>query len=91
MPYKKDPMYLSVFWGRIGTAVLLLIAFTLGAAGFVFSEALQSQAFDAINQILIGAGTLLVIVSKIRESKKIDQAEEDLEALNRLPAFKDEK
>jgi hypothetical protein len=87
MPYKKDPMYLSVFWGRIGTAVLLLIAFTLGAAGFVFSETLQSQAFDAINMILIGAGTLLVIISKIRESKKIDQAEEDL---SKLPAFKDE-
>jgi hypothetical protein len=78
MPYKKDPLYLSVTWGRIGATVLLMIAFALGGAGLVFSEALQSMAFDAINQILIGAGIILTIISKIRESKKIDQADEEL-------------
>ena len=73
MPYRKDPLYISAVWGRIGVAILLMVAFALGGAGFIFSEALQSQAYDAINMVLVGVGTILVIISKVRESKKVDE------------------
>jgi len=91
MPYAKDSTGFSLLWGRIGAAVLLLAATGLSVLGYTFSTEAQADVYEAVASILAALALLQVAYSKIRESKKVDQAEEDLEALNKLPAFKDEK
>ena len=73
MPYRKDPLYISATWGRIGAALLLLVATALQAAGYTFSLEAQEELFNAISTILGAGALILVTVSKVRESKKLNE------------------
>ena len=68
--YQKDSWIVSVFWGRLGAAILALVAFILGILGYSFSKEDQEAAFLLITPILAGVGGILALISKIRESKK---------------------
>jgi len=78
MPYRQDSTTFSLLWGRIGAAVLLLVAVALQAAGFTFAAEAQAAVFDAVSGILAGVALIQVTISKIRESKKLN--EPDLES-----------
>uniref|UniRef100_A0A6H2A5H9 Uncharacterized protein n=1 Tax=viral metagenome TaxID=1070528 RepID=A0A6H2A5H9_9ZZZZ len=70
MDYQKDSWIVSVFWGRLGAAILALVSFVLGILGYTFSKEAQESAFGLIMAILSGVGGLLAVISKIREKKK---------------------
>ena len=79
MPYRQDTTTVSLLWGRIGAAVLLLTSVVLQSFGYTFGPEDQVQIFNAIQTILLNGGALvLIIASKFRESKKVAQAELDL-------------
>ena len=78
MPYKQDSNTVSLFWGRIGAAVLLLISVALQGFGYTFGAEDQAAVYDAISSILAAVALIQITFSKIRESKKVDQAELDL-------------
>jgi len=69
--YQKDSWIVSVFWGRLGAAILALVAFVLGILGYGFSKEDQEAAFILITPILAGVGGILALISKIREGKKV--------------------
>lgn len=69
--YKIDPLWLSVVWGRVGAAVLILASVILSAFGFVFDVDDQAALFEAISIALGALGAVLAMVSKVRESKKV--------------------
>ena len=73
MPYTKDPWIVSVIWGRLGAAILALLAFILGIVGYVFGPEDIEQAGGVITAILAGIGGMLALISKVRESKKADK------------------
>lgn len=68
--YQKDSWIVSMFWGRLGAAILALVAFLLGIWGYSLSKEDQEVAFTLISSILAGVGGLLAVISKIREGKK---------------------
>lgn len=70
MSYIKDPVGISLIWGRVGAAVLALVAFGLGMIGYTISAEDQASLSNIITTILAGLAGLLAIVSKVRESKK---------------------
>lgn len=70
MDYIKDPVALSLFWGRIGAAVLSVAAFGLGILGYTLTAEDQASLGSVIQTVLGGVATVLIIVSKVRESKK---------------------
>jgi hypothetical protein len=76
MPYKKDPWIVSAIWGRIGAAVLCLVAFALGLLGYTFGPEDIESTEALITSILAGVGGVLAIASKIRESKKTEDDNE---------------
>ena len=78
MPYKQDTNTVSLFWGRIGAAVLLLTSVALQGFGYTFGAEDQALVFDAISSVLAAVALIQITFSKIRESKKVDQAELDL-------------
>ena len=78
MPYKQDTTTVSLFWGRIGAAVLLLTSVALQGFGYTFGAEDQAAVYDAISSILAAVALIQITFSKIRESKKVDQAELDL-------------
>ena len=78
MPYKQDSNVVSLFWGRIGAAVLLLISVALQGFGYTFGAEDQAAVYDAISSILAAGALTQVVISKVRESRKVDQAELDL-------------
>jgi len=78
MPYKQDSNTVSLFWGRIGAAVLLMISVGLQVFDYTFSPEDQALAFDAISSVLAAVALIQITFSKIRESRKVDQAELDL-------------
>jgi high-affinity Fe2+/Pb2+ permease len=71
--YQKDSNKLSLLWGRIGAAVLLLISTALAGLGYTFGEAEQAAAFEAVASVLAALAVFPVVASKIRESKKVKQ------------------
>lgn len=71
MEYKKDSWIVSVIWGRIGAAILCIVAFVLGALGYTFAPEDIETTEALVTSVLSGIGGVLVIVSKVRESKKI--------------------
>ena len=79
MPYKQDSNVVSLFWGRIGAAILLLISVVLQGFGYTFGAEDQSMVFDAISSVLAAVALIQITFSKIRESKKVDQAELELQ------------
>jgi len=78
MPYRQDTTTISLLWGRIGAAVLLLIATVLQGFGYTFDLPAQEAVFDAVSAVLGGVALILVVISKVRESKKLN--EPDLES-----------
>jgi hypothetical protein len=70
MSYTKDPVGLSLIWGRIGAAILAIIAFVLQLFGYALSPEDQATGAQAIQTILSGLIPVLIIASKVRESKK---------------------
>ena len=78
MPYKQDSNVVSLFWGRIGAAILLLISVALQGFGYTFGAEDQAAVYDAISSILAAGALIQVVISKVRESRKVDQAELDL-------------
>ena len=78
MPYKQDTNTFSLFWGRIGAGILLLISVGLQGFGYTFGAEDQAMVFDAISSVLAAVALIQITFSKIRESKKVDQAKLDL-------------
>jgi membrane protein YdbS with pleckstrin-like domain len=68
--YQKDSNTVSLLWGRIGAAILLLISVALGSFGYTFAEEDQVAVYEAISTILASIAFFQVLISKIRESGK---------------------
>ena len=73
MAYTKDPWIVSALWGRIGAAVLALLAFVLGIFGYSMGPEDVSTATKLITALFAGIGGLLALISKIRETKKVKE------------------
>ena len=71
MSYQRDSWVVSTFWGRTGAAITGLAAFFLGLAGYSISEEDITQIDGIIMGLLGGISTLLVIISKVREARKL--------------------
>lgn len=69
--YKKDSNIVSILWGRIGAAILLLAAVVLEGFGYTFGAEDQAAVYDAISTVLASGALVQVTVSKIRENKKV--------------------
>ena len=69
--YQKDSWIVSVFWGRLGAAILGLLAFVLGLWGYTLTKEDQDSAVVLITTIITGVGAVLALISKLRESKKV--------------------
>lgn len=67
---KTDSWAASLVWGRVGAAVLALLAFVLGLLGYTLSADDQQNLNELIMAVIAGTGGILALVSKIRESKK---------------------
>jgi len=78
MPYKQDTNTFSLFWGRIGAAILLLISVGLQGFGYTFGAEDQAMVFDAISSILAAGALIQITISKVRESRKVEEAKLDL-------------
>lgn len=71
--YQKDSWIVSAIWGRIGAAIIALVAFALGTVGYVVTPDDQEAAYTLVAGILAGIAGVLALVSKIRESKKVEE------------------
>jgi len=69
--YEKDSWVVSALWGRIGAAVLALLAFVFGIFGYSMGAEDVGSANEVITAILTGVAGLLALISKIRETKKV--------------------
>ena len=78
MPYKQDSNTVSLFWGRIGAAILLLISVALQGFGYTFGAEDQALVFDAISSVLAAGALIQITMSKVRESRKVKGAKLDL-------------
>ena len=78
MPYKQDSNVVSLFWGRIGAAVLLLISVALQGFGYTFGPEDQAMVYDAVQSVLNAGALIFIVASKVRESKKVEEAKLDL-------------
>lgn len=67
---KTDSITASVFWGRIGGAVLCLVGVVLSGLGIEFGTEEQKTVFDHIDKLLVTVGALMAIVSKVREKMR---------------------
>ena len=67
---KSDSFAASLIWGRIGAAVLALLAFGLSMFGVNFSPDDQSIIYETISGILAGVAGVLAIISKLREQRR---------------------
>jgi ABC-type nickel/cobalt efflux system permease component RcnA len=67
---KTDSFAASLIWGRIGAAILALMAFGLTMLGVDFSAADQATVFEIVSGILAGIAGVLAIISKLREQRR---------------------
>jgi len=65
----KDSWIASLVWGRIGAAVLVLVAAGLSLFGYQVSPEETNMAYELVAGILAGIGGILALVSKIRERR----------------------
>ena len=65
----KDSWIASLIWGRIGAAVLVLIAAGLSLFGYSVSPEETNLAYELVAGILAGVGGILALISKIREQR----------------------
>lgn len=68
---KTDSLAASLIWGRIGAAVLALVAFILGLFGYSMSADEQAAAVSLIGAIITAIAGALALVSKIRERSRV--------------------
>lgn len=73
MNYQKDKWFVSVTRGRIGAAILALMALILDILGYSFGPEDMQTAYDLITAIIAGVAGIFALISKIRESKKIKE------------------
>lgn len=64
---KHDSIKASLVWGRIGGAVLCLVGVALNSFGVEFGSDEQQAVVDHVDAMLVTAGALMAIVSKLRE------------------------
>jgi len=65
----KDSWIASLVWGRIGAAVLVLVAAGLSLFGYQVSPEETTAVYELVASILGSIGGIMVIVSKIRERR----------------------
>jgi uncharacterized membrane protein YjfL (UPF0719 family) len=70
MKQNTDGFIASLIWGRIGVAVLCLVAFVLATFGVDFGMEDQASVNETVAGILAGVAGLLAIFSKIKEQIK---------------------
>lgn len=68
----KDTWVASALWGRVGSAILVMLSVVLGGYGLEFSEVEQAATFESISAILASLGAILAIISKVREGRSKD-------------------
>jgi ABC-type nickel/cobalt efflux system permease component RcnA len=73
MATQTDSFVASLIWGRVGAAVLALVAFVLGLFGYQLGLEDQSAAVEIVSSTLAGIAGVMALVSKIRETKKVKQ------------------
>ena len=69
--YTPDSFIASVVWGRLGAALLMIIAFGLSVFGYTLSTDDQAALNGIITAGIAGVATIINIVSKMRETKKV--------------------
>ena len=67
---KTDSILKSALIGRIAGALLFITAMILQWYGYTLDATDQAAIVDSISALSGGVGTFLVILSKVRESKK---------------------
>ena len=67
---KTDSILKSALIGRIAGAILFITAMALQYYGYTLDATDQAAIVDSISALSGGVGTFLVILSKVRESKK---------------------
>ena len=60
----------SLLWGRVGAAVLTLLAVVLGSFGVEFGQEDQQSVFTTIAGLLASVGAVMAILSKWKEQYK---------------------
>lgn len=73
MSYQPDSFKASLVWGRIGAAVISLVAFVLSLFGYAMTPEDQEATAVLITSVLSGVAGVLAIISKIREAKKLKE------------------
>jgi len=66
----NDSLLTSLIKGRVGAAVLSLVALVLAGWGYTLDEAAQAQILDVLVVFATGISTVFALWSKIRETKK---------------------
>lgn len=66
----QDTWVASLLWGRIGSAILVIISMILGAYGINLGEEDQAAAYEIVSAILASVGAGMALVSKIRQGKE---------------------
>lgn len=66
----NDSVWISLIKGRVGAAVLSLVALVLAGWGYTLNEAAQAQILDVLVVFATGISTVFTLWSKIRETKK---------------------
>jgi len=69
--YSKDTLVVTILWGRVGSAILGLVAFVLGLCGYALAPEDLDRIEPLIGSILAGLAGVLAIASKLRESRKV--------------------
>jgi uncharacterized membrane protein len=69
-----DSWKVSLVWGRVGAAVMAIVAMLLGFFGYQMGAEEQSQVVELGTSILAGLAGVLALVSKIREGIKAKKA-----------------
>ena len=67
---KTDSWIGSLLWGRVGAAVLTLLAVLLGSFGIEFGAEEQQTVFATIAGLLASVGAVMAVISKWKEQYK---------------------
>ena len=60
----------SLIWGRVGAAVLTVLAILVSAFGINFGPEDQQAVFEVISGIMAGIGVIMTLISKWKEQYK---------------------
>ena len=72
---KTDKFWMSAIWGRVGAALILIVGTVLQSLGIEVTQdqmdGANSVIGDLINNVHIVIAAAMVLISKLRESKKL--------------------